>query len=201
VNTVDFFNQINLLYGSITEFCTDASCPVMSAGPKYEYQWMDGVQVKKPIQVTGEREEEKKRRREEEKKKRREEKKKKKKKKGSERRIRRNEEDQKKKRREEEKKRREEKKRIRRREKRSEQEKKRSEENKRSEEEKTHQKKKKKKKKSRRREEYKSQNTESDLLFLHSSAVRGLSDDLGAELSGQRQAVSGSRGRALSQTL
>jgi MOB kinase activator 1 len=24
VNTVDFFNQINLLYGSITEFCTGA---------------------------------------------------------------------------------------------------------------------------------------------------------------------------------
>jgi hypothetical protein len=32
---VDFFNQINLLYGSITEFCTPKSCPVMSAGPKY----------------------------------------------------------------------------------------------------------------------------------------------------------------------
>lgn len=34
VNTVDFFNQINLLYGSITEFCTDQTCPIMSAGPK-----------------------------------------------------------------------------------------------------------------------------------------------------------------------
>jgi MOB kinase activator 1 len=34
VNTVDFFNQINLLYGSITEFCTDVTCPIMSAGPK-----------------------------------------------------------------------------------------------------------------------------------------------------------------------
>jgi len=41
VNTVDFFNQINLLYGSITEFCTPTSCPVMSAGPKYEYLWAD----------------------------------------------------------------------------------------------------------------------------------------------------------------
>ena len=36
VNTVDFFNQINMLYGTITEFCTEQSCPVMSAGPKYE---------------------------------------------------------------------------------------------------------------------------------------------------------------------
>ena len=36
MNTVDFFNQINMLYGTITEFCTEESCPVMSAGPKYE---------------------------------------------------------------------------------------------------------------------------------------------------------------------
>ena len=36
VNTVDFFNQINMLYGTITEFCTEQSCTVMSAGPKYE---------------------------------------------------------------------------------------------------------------------------------------------------------------------
>ena len=31
---VDFFNQINMLYGTITEHCTTESCPVMSAGPK-----------------------------------------------------------------------------------------------------------------------------------------------------------------------
>ncbi|MBN3287306.1 MOB1A kinase, partial [Polyodon spathula] len=34
VNTVDFFNQINMLYGTITEFCTEISCSVMSAGPR-----------------------------------------------------------------------------------------------------------------------------------------------------------------------
>ena len=32
---VDFFNQINMLYGTITEHCSTESCPVMSAGPKY----------------------------------------------------------------------------------------------------------------------------------------------------------------------
>lgn len=42
---VDFFNEINLLYGVVAEFCTDASCPVMCAGPKYEYMWADGAQV------------------------------------------------------------------------------------------------------------------------------------------------------------
>ena len=31
---VDFFNQVNLLYGTLTEFCTPESCPTMTAGPK-----------------------------------------------------------------------------------------------------------------------------------------------------------------------
>lgn len=52
VNIVDFFNTTNLLYGSITEFCTPTECAVMSAGPKYEYLWADGVKVKKPIKVS-----------------------------------------------------------------------------------------------------------------------------------------------------
>jgi MOB kinase activator 1 len=38
-----------MLYGTLTEFCTPETCPVMSAGPKYEYHWADGVRVKKPI--------------------------------------------------------------------------------------------------------------------------------------------------------
>lgn len=52
VNTVDFFNEISLLYGTITEFCTVSSCAVMSAGPNYEYRWADGVRVKTPITVS-----------------------------------------------------------------------------------------------------------------------------------------------------
>lgn len=52
VNTVDFFNQINMLYGTITEFCTEDSCSIMSAGPKYEYHWADGQTVKKPIKCS-----------------------------------------------------------------------------------------------------------------------------------------------------
>lgn len=49
---VDFFNQINMLYGTITEFCTEESCGIMSAGPKYEYHWADGQTVKKPIKCS-----------------------------------------------------------------------------------------------------------------------------------------------------
>jgi len=52
VNTVDFFNEISLLYGTITEFCSPSTCAVMSAGPQYEYLWADGVKVKKPIKVS-----------------------------------------------------------------------------------------------------------------------------------------------------
>ena len=49
---MDFFNQINMLYGTITEFCTEDSCPIMSAGRKYEYHWADGTTVKKPIKCS-----------------------------------------------------------------------------------------------------------------------------------------------------
>ncbi|KAK3102127.1 hypothetical protein FSP39_009026 [Pinctada imbricata] len=48
VHVVDFFNRINLLYGTICEFCTEETCPTMSGGPKYEYHWCDGQNYKKP---------------------------------------------------------------------------------------------------------------------------------------------------------
>ncbi|CAN6289167.1 unnamed protein product [Urochloa humidicola] len=52
VNTVDFFNNVNMMYGTLIEFCTPATCKTMSAGPKYEYRWADGVKVKRPIEVS-----------------------------------------------------------------------------------------------------------------------------------------------------
>ena len=48
---VDFFNQVNLLYDTLTEFFTPESCRTVSARPKYEYRWAGGVQIKKPIAV------------------------------------------------------------------------------------------------------------------------------------------------------
>eukprot|EP01028_Stygiella_incarcerata_P004134 TRINITY_DN1872_c0_g1_i1.p1 TRINITY_DN1872_c0_g1~~TRINITY_DN1872_c0_g1_i1.p1 ORF type:complete len:216 (-),score=50.82 TRINITY_DN1872_c0_g1_i1:119-766(-) len=51
VNTVDFYNTTNLLYGSVMEYCTPTDCPVMSAGTGVEYRWADGVKVKKPVKV------------------------------------------------------------------------------------------------------------------------------------------------------
>jgi hypothetical protein len=32
---VDFFNQVNIMFGTLTEFCTPSNCPMMTAGPKY----------------------------------------------------------------------------------------------------------------------------------------------------------------------
>lgn len=45
---VDFFNRINLIYGTVCEYCTESSCPTMSGGPKFEYLWADGGKYKKP---------------------------------------------------------------------------------------------------------------------------------------------------------
>eukprot|EP00983_Pelagomonas_calceolata_P101717 1158729-Pelagomonas_calceolata.AAC.6 len=41
VNTVDFYNAVSMLYGTLAEFCTEKSCEVMSASSKYEYcKWV-----------------------------------------------------------------------------------------------------------------------------------------------------------------
>ncbi|PIA57357.1 hypothetical protein AQUCO_00600233v1 [Aquilegia coerulea] len=37
---------------AVNKFCTPENCPTMTAGPKYEYRWADGVQIKKPIEVS-----------------------------------------------------------------------------------------------------------------------------------------------------
>ena len=48
VHVVDFFNRINLIYGIVTEYCTEESCPRMSGGSKFEYLWADSIKYKKP---------------------------------------------------------------------------------------------------------------------------------------------------------
>ncbi len=52
VHVVDFFNRINLLYGVVTEFCTEETCTTMSGGAKYEYLWCDGEFYKKPTKLS-----------------------------------------------------------------------------------------------------------------------------------------------------
>lgn len=52
VNVTDFFNEVSLLYGVLADVCTPTCCPNMSAGPRFEYKWADGVRFKRPIRCT-----------------------------------------------------------------------------------------------------------------------------------------------------
>ena len=38
---LDLFSELSVLCNAISDFCTDSSCPVMRAGPFYEYAWAD----------------------------------------------------------------------------------------------------------------------------------------------------------------
>ncbi|OXA41703.1 MOB kinase activator-like 3 [Folsomia candida] len=53
VHVVDFFNRINLIYGTVCDYCTEKTCPKMSGGPKFEYLWADPStpEYKKPTQL------------------------------------------------------------------------------------------------------------------------------------------------------
>ena len=46
VNLMSFCQKIEILYEVILHACTDASCPMMSGGPKFLYYWADEVQKK-----------------------------------------------------------------------------------------------------------------------------------------------------------
>ncbi|ELV09257.1 MAP kinase-interacting serine/threonine-protein kinase 2 [Tupaia chinensis] len=52
VHVVDFFNRVNLIYGTISDGCTEQTCPVMSGGPKYEYRWQDEHRFRKPTALS-----------------------------------------------------------------------------------------------------------------------------------------------------
>ena len=52
VNCFDFEETIQLVYSSVSDFCSDATCPVMNAGPAVEYLW---VIDKKPTQVSAQK--------------------------------------------------------------------------------------------------------------------------------------------------
>jgi len=51
VNTIEFYNEISIIYGTLTEFCSPETCPIMAAGPKYEYRWAEGPNTKTPVQM------------------------------------------------------------------------------------------------------------------------------------------------------
>ncbi|KAL9642180.1 hypothetical protein ABK040_007183 [Willaertia magna] len=54
VHTIDFYNKINSIYGILTEYCTDKTCPKMAAGANFQYLWRDPTskQYKKATEVS-----------------------------------------------------------------------------------------------------------------------------------------------------
>jgi hypothetical protein len=49
---VDFFGEISQLFGLVSEFCSETSCPTMSAGPRFEYLWADSTTTKVGFTIT-----------------------------------------------------------------------------------------------------------------------------------------------------
>jgi MOB kinase activator 1 len=43
---------LSLVYSMVAEYCTEHSCPVMNAGPLFEYKWADGKHYKQPTDVS-----------------------------------------------------------------------------------------------------------------------------------------------------
>lgn len=41
LNIFEFFTHLNHFYGVVSEYCTPATCPSMSAGPGLDYTWLD----------------------------------------------------------------------------------------------------------------------------------------------------------------
>lgn len=53
VNTVLLYNALSVLYNVLDEtLCDEQHCPIMSAGPQFEYLWADGIKVKTPIKLS-----------------------------------------------------------------------------------------------------------------------------------------------------
>lgn len=50
-NLIDFYHQVSMIYATITEFCTNENCPVMSAGSGFKYLWYD-ESTAKPVELS-----------------------------------------------------------------------------------------------------------------------------------------------------
>lgn len=48
-NIFDFYQNLNLFYGALTECCTPQTCPAMAAGPQLNYTWIN--QDRKSVQL------------------------------------------------------------------------------------------------------------------------------------------------------
>jgi len=51
MNTIELYNTMNLCYGIVSEFCSETTCPQMTAGPKVTYFWADIKKKEKPVSL------------------------------------------------------------------------------------------------------------------------------------------------------
>ncbi|KAG8857328.1 Maintenance of ploidy protein mob2 [Tulasnella sp. 330] len=55
INIYEFYNNLNMFYGVLSEFCTAESCPTMAAGRTLDYTWIDSnrkqIKLAAPIYV------------------------------------------------------------------------------------------------------------------------------------------------------
>ena len=51
-NTVDFFNEISLLYGLVADDALKFTKPGEGFPPGFEYRWADGVHIVKPMRCS-----------------------------------------------------------------------------------------------------------------------------------------------------
>ena len=49
---VDIVSELTVLCNAIAEFCTESSCPMMRAGPFYEYAWADPILFPSPTMLS-----------------------------------------------------------------------------------------------------------------------------------------------------
>jgi len=51
MNTMEIFNSTTLCWSFVSDFCTPAKCPKMSAGEHYSFLWQDDKKSPKPIDL------------------------------------------------------------------------------------------------------------------------------------------------------
>jgi len=51
MNTIELYNTMNLCYGIVSEFCSESTCPQMTAGRNVTYFWADSKKKEKPVSL------------------------------------------------------------------------------------------------------------------------------------------------------
>jgi len=50
-NAVEIYKEIEFIYGVLKDYCTEDTCPSMTAGRRFEYLWADGDKYIQPVKL------------------------------------------------------------------------------------------------------------------------------------------------------